>query len=83
MLSTRHWLSLRAVMLLSAITAAWCDRLWARAALKTLRRSPAQHCSTATRQGSGNASSMGAGLGILWQGAAGVTAAEDGAHQAE
>jgi hypothetical protein len=39
------------MMLLSAITAAWCSLLWARAALNKLRRLCDKHCITASRQG--------------------------------
>ena len=42
-------------MLRSAAKAAWCSLLWAVAAQSKLRRSSAaQHCSTASRQGSGS-----------------------------
>lgn len=45
-------------MLLAAIATAWRSLLWARAALKRLWGSSAQHRSTATRQGSGRSSKL-------------------------
>ena len=51
------FLILPTIMLLSAATAAWCSLLWARAALNRLCELSAQHCSTASRQGSGSCSS--------------------------
>jgi hypothetical protein len=69
MLSTCLGRLVRAVMLLSARTAVWCSLLQVLAALAQLVRSSAQHCSTATRQASGNCSSEGpeTGRDILQQ----------------
>jgi hypothetical protein len=58
-------------MLLSATAAAWCSLGCARAALNRLRRSLVQHCSTASRQGSGSCSRKDDESAILWQDAAG------------
>lgn len=64
-------------MLLAASTSAWCSLLCARAALNKLRGLSAQHCSTATRQGSGRCrrgngsswSSLHSHTAALWQSA--------------
>jgi hypothetical protein len=54
LLYSRFWDLTFAVMLLSAIAAAWCSLLCALAALHKLAGSSAKHCSTASRHESGS-----------------------------